>query len=89
MNDILFYIGYYIIKFLRLYYWIIFFYVILSWIFPIRQTKIFELLARIVEPYLAIFRRIIPPIAGLDFSPILAILALEFATRGFLGFIMR
>lgn len=34
-------------------------------------------LTAIVEPYLAIFRKFIPPVGGLDFSPIIAILALQ------------
>lgn len=34
-------------------------------------------LASIVEPYLGIFRRIIPSAGGLDFSPIIAIIVLN------------
>lgn len=41
--------------------------------------------------YLDIFRRIIPPFSGLDFSPIIAIIVLDFlqvAITGFLSSIM-
>lgn len=31
----------------------------------------------VVEPYLALFRKFIPPVSGLDFSPIIAILVLQ------------
>lgn len=31
----------------------------------------------ITDPYLEIFRRFIPPVNGLDFSPIVAVLALQ------------
>lgn len=57
---------------------IIFVYCILSW-FPIevlQQVK--NILGKIVDPYLNLFRKIIPPIGGtIDISPIIAILALE------------
>ncbi len=39
----------------------------------------------ICEPYLEPFRRIIPPIAMLDISPIVAIIVLRFATTGLWG----
>ncbi|EJD66580.1 shape determination protein, partial [Bacillus sp. 916] len=42
-------------------------------------------LAAICEPYLEPFRRIIPPIAMLDISPIVAIIVLRFATTGLWG----
>ncbi len=37
-----------------------------------------QVLGRIVMPYLGIFRRIIPSFGGIDFSPVIAILALSF-----------
>ena len=36
-----------------------------------------EFLRQVCEPYLAIFRRFIPPIGPLDISPIVAILVLS------------
>ncbi len=35
----------------------------------------------LVEPYLGIFRRFIPPMGGIDFSPIVAIFALSLIER--------
>jgi uncharacterized protein YggT (Ycf19 family) len=35
----------------------------------------------VCEPYLAIFRRFIPPIGPLDLSPLLGILLLQFVGR--------
>ena len=43
-------------------------------------------LSAITDPYLNIFRGIIPPIMGLDISPILAFLLLNFA-QSFVNFI--
>lgn len=44
------------------------------------QSQPFKAIAMIVDPYLNIFRGIIPPIGGmLDVSPIVAILLLQIA----------
>lgn len=40
-----------------------------------------EALGALVEPWINIFRRIIPPLGGIDFSPIVAIFALELLER--------
>ena len=40
-----------------------------------------EALGMIVCPYLNLFRRFIPPFSGIDFSPILAIFALQIIER--------
>ncbi|RJE90753.1 YggT family protein [Paenibacillus sp. 1011MAR3C5] len=58
-------------------------YVLLSWFPNARESFIGQLLGRIVEPYIGIFRRFIPPIGGvLDLSPIIAIFALRFIVIG-------
>jgi YggT family protein len=41
------------------------------------SRSIMDFLSETVEPYLAIFRRFIPPIGPLDVSPIVAILVLQ------------
>jgi YggT family protein len=38
----------------------------------------------VTEPVLGWIRRFIPPVAGLDFAPLIAILVLEFLVRSFL-----
>ena len=38
-------------------------------------------LRRLVEPYLGIFRRFVPPMGGLDFSPVVALLAIQLVER--------
>ena len=78
-----------IIYILRIYYYLIFAYVLLSWIPSIRRSRFYYYIARIVEPYMGIFRRIIPPIGGLDFSPILAIFLLVFASQGFANLYLK
>lgn len=58
--------------------------VILSWV-PLRQGgllyDIVAVLDSVTGPYLNLFRRIIPPMGGVDFSPVIALLALNLAER--------
>jgi Predicted integral membrane protein len=72
----------------RIYTFVIIAYVLLSWIPNARDSFIGELLGKLVEPYLAPFRRLIPPIGGmLDISPIVAIFALQFIAMGLIAVI--
>ena len=45
------------------------------------SSAVLGFLRDICEPYLAIFRRFIPPIGPLDLSPLIGILLLQFAGR--------
>ncbi|WP_188776454.1 YggT family protein [Paenibacillus hunanensis] len=58
-------------------------YILMSWLPSARESSFGQLLARLVEPYLAPFRRFIPPIGGvLDISPIVALFVLQLAFSG-------
>lgn len=60
-------------------------YILMSWFPNARESSIGQFIGRIVEPYLSIFRRFIPPIGGmLDISPIVALFALHFIMLGVL-----
>jgi uncharacterized protein YggT (Ycf19 family) len=63
---------------IQFYTWLIIAYVLMSW-FPISGVfqDLYNVLASIVEPYLGIFRRIIPPMGAFDISPIVSILVLN------------
>ncbi|MFE7151573.1 YggT family protein, partial [Heyndrickxia sporothermodurans] len=61
--------------------YIIIIYIFMSW-FNAQQSSIGQMFARICEPYLEQFRRIIPPFGMIDFSPIIAIIVLNLAGRG-------
>ncbi|KYD08166.1 YggT family protein [Heyndrickxia sporothermodurans] len=76
--DILFGI---LIKAIEIYTYIIIIYIFMSW-FNAQQSSIGQMFARICEPYLEQFRRIIPPFGMIDFSPIIAIIVLNLAGRG-------
>ena len=68
---------------IEVYAWVIFIYVLLSW-FPSGGVigKIYDALGTVCEPYLKLFRKIIPPVGGksgvgIDFSPIVAFVVLQ------------
>ena len=56
-------------------------YVIMSWIGPRGQHPIAVVLADLNEPLLRPVRRILPPIAGLDLSPLLVLILLQAGFR--------
>lgn len=67
----------------QIYLYMIIAYVLLSWVPNARESSIGQMIGKVVEPYLSIFRRFIPPIGGMiDLSPIIAIFALGFVAQG-------
>lgn len=57
----------------------LFAYIISSWFPSFKNHKIMRFVAHYTEPYLQIFRKIIPPIGGiLDLSPIIGFFVLRF-----------
>lgn len=69
----------------KVYQFMIIAYVLMSWVPQMRDTAIGQLLERFVEPYLAPFRRFIPPLGFIDISPIVALFALYFAQIGLIS----
>ena len=67
---------------------IIFVYVIMSWL-PNTETGIvgdvYRILGPICDPYLDLFKRLIPPIGMIDITPIIALLVLQFVVRLIVG----
>ena len=67
---------------------LIFVWCIMSW-FPLPQNGIIAdvvgAIDSLVSPFINLFRRFIPPFAGLDFSPILAIVVLRLIERFVVG----
>jgi YggT family protein len=57
--------------------------VLLTWFPTINwYDQPFAALSQITDPYLNLFRRIIPPLGGIDFSPMLAIILLQIVGGG-------
>ena len=67
---------------------IIFVYVIMSWIPHTTGIlgDVYRVLGKICDPYLNLFRRLIPPIGGMvDITPIIALLVLQLVVRFIVG----
>jgi YggT family protein len=65
--------------FIYVYVLLIFVYVLTSWVrlpYNLWVRRISDFLRDVCEPYLRIFRRILPPLGPLDLSPVVAIFAL-------------
>ncbi|WP_110945149.1 YggT family protein [Paenibacillus phocaensis] len=70
----------------NIYFYMILVYILMSWVPNARDSFIGELLGKLVEPYLAPFRRFIPPIMGMiDISPIIALFVLRLAAFGLMS----
>ncbi|AMB91980.1 YggT family protein [Aerococcus christensenii] len=67
---------------LQTYSFLIVIWALMSWLPNGRESQFGKYLNRIVLPYIEIFDRFIPTLAGISFSPLIAILVLELAMRG-------
>ncbi len=63
---------------LSIYMWIIIARALISWVNPDPYNPIVRFLYQATEPVLYRIRRILPPMGGIDFSPLVAILAIVF-----------
>ncbi|MEM6754347.1 MAG: YggT family protein [Cyanobacteria bacterium P01_C01_bin.38] len=73
-------------QFIEIYRILLFIRILLTWFPQIDWFKQpFQALSQITDPYLNLFRNIIPPLGGIDLSPILAILALSLVSGLFGG----
>ncbi|MGV3466845.1 MAG: YggT family protein [Heyndrickxia sp.] len=70
-----------LVEILNIYSYVIIIYIFMSW-FNAQQTSLGSFFARICEPYLEQFRRIIPPLGMIDISPIVALIVLQLARGG-------
>ncbi|MDJ0736332.1 MAG: YggT family protein [Nostocaceae cyanobacterium] len=67
-----------LVTFIQIYTTLLIIRILLSW-FPNIDwyNQPFAALSQITDPYLNLFRSIIPPLGGIDFSPILAFIVLR------------
>jgi YggT family protein len=66
---------------LNIYMWIIVIRAIVSWVNPDPYNPLVQFLYRTTEPVLKPIRRVLPVTWGIDFSPVVAILAIIFLDR--------
>ncbi len=76
---------------LGLYSWVIIAAALISWVSPDPRNPIVMFLRQVTEPVLAPVRRLLPPwkTGGLDFSPLIVILAIQFLERVILPGLLR
>ena len=76
---------------LGLYSWVIIAAALISWVSPDPRNPIVMFLRQVTEPVLAPVRRLLPPwkTGGLDFSPLIVILAIQFVERVILPGLLR
>lgn len=69
---------------LDVYTWVIIIRALISWVSPDPYNPLVQLLHRLTEPVLRPLRRLVPPhrLGGLDLSPMLVILAIQFVKYG-------
>jgi len=61
----------------QIYFWAVIAMIILSWVAPRSYHPAVQLLHQITEPVMRPFRRLLPPMGGLDLSPILLFLVIN------------
>jgi YggT family protein len=75
---------------INIYKWILIVYILMSWVPSVQDSSIGRLFARVCEPFLSPFRKIIPPIGGvIDISPMVAFVVLWFAQIGIQSILLR
>ena len=62
---------------LKIYFWSLIIMIVASWIAPGSGHPALVLINQIVEPIMQPFRKILPPMGGLDLSPILAFIVIQ------------
>ncbi len=63
---------------LSLFVWLVIIRALISWFSPDPYNPLFQFLYRITEPILSLVRNSLPNFGGIDVSPIVVILAVEF-----------
>ncbi|MFM2314846.1 MAG: hypothetical protein RLZZ04_4122 [Cyanobacteriota bacterium] len=76
-----------LVKFLEIYGILLIVRILLSWFQTAEWAgQIISFLAPVTDPYLNIFRSIIPPLGGIDISAILALILLQFVQGSLASF---
>jgi len=71
------FLTYYVNLAFEIYSWLIIVRILLTWIPVNPYSSVVSFITSLTDPYLNIFRRFIPPVGMIDFSPIAAFFVLE------------
>jgi YggT family protein len=78
MGNTIFQIGQYVFD---AYYWLILIAIFGSWFPQFHSSKVGTWIYGVVAPYLNFFRRFIPPLGPIDFSPIIALFVYRYLSN--------
>ncbi|MGY8789939.1 MAG: YggT family protein, partial [Pseudomonadales bacterium] len=70
-------IAFMIIWVMEIYFWGLLISIISSWVAPHSGNPALLLIQQLLEPLQSLFRKVIPPMGGLDFSPIFIFLGIQ------------
>lgn len=70
-----------LVQSIEIYSYLLLAWVILSWFPQMTTSKLYRYIDQVVYPYAKIFRGLIPPMGGFDFSVIVAFLVLSLLKR--------
>ena len=62
--------------------------VLMSWVPHDHYHPVFRFIEEVTEPVMRPFRRLIPAVGGIDFSPIIALMAIELVRRVILSLLV-
>ncbi|HKW94266.1 MAG TPA: YggT family protein [Methylomirabilota bacterium] len=76
---------------LDLYSWVVIAAALITWVSPDPRNPVVMFLRQLTEPVLAPIRRLLPPwkTGGLDFSPLIVIIAIQFVERVVFASLLR
>ncbi|PHS18589.1 MAG: YggT family protein [Kangiella sp.] len=63
---------------LNLFVFLIFIRIIMSWISPGGHNPVMAVIGQLSEPIIGVFKKILPPMSGFDFSPMIALIMIYF-----------
>lgn len=87
MPHVLITVGELLLQLINVYRWILLIYFLLSWLPGAYQSSFGQMLVKICEPYVSIFRQFIPPIGMISFAGMVAYLSLFFIEQGVVAII--
>lgn len=70
-------IAFFVSKLFNLYFFLVLIFVVASWISPLLDSAVIQVIARMVNPLLFPIRRIVPLIGGIDISPLILIILIQ------------
>ncbi len=66
---------------LTIYFWCLIISIVVSWVAPFSQNPAILLVRQLVAPVMAPFQKLIPPLGGIDITPIFAFMVLHILNR--------